>query len=210
MGEQGAGATEPDHDFVGDQMDPVPVAQGTSPAQILRVVHHHPAGALHQWLDDQRGDRFMPSRQHRFQSGRGAAGDIGGCLSNLGLTGIGRRDRDGMMHQRSIGFLVQTDIADPQRTQRLAMIATGQTEEFLLAGLTVIAPIVMRHFQGDFHRRRTVRGVETMAQLATGLRGQPLRQFHHRRVGESGQNHMFEPVKLILHGGVDTRVGMAE
>ncbi len=55
MGEEGAGAAEAGHDFVGDQVHAVAIAQRARLAQVFRVVHRHAGRALHQRFDDQCG-----------------------------------------------------------------------------------------------------------------------------------------------------------
>ena len=74
--EEGAGAAAADRDLVGDQMHLVAVAQLAHRAQVGRVVHRHAGGALHQRLDDERGDRVVPRSRQRLQLGRGAARDV--------------------------------------------------------------------------------------------------------------------------------------
>ncbi len=49
-----------------------------------------------------------------------------------------------------------------------------------------------------------------MAEFGSGQRRQALRQFDAGRVGEAGQNHVLQAIQLVLEGGVDARVGMAE
>ena len=90
------------------------------------------------------------------------------------------------------------------------MVAAGHTEKLIFLGSAVVAPVVERHLERNFHRRRTVRGIKAMPQRAPSQCRQPLRQLDHRGVGETGQNDVFQPVQLILERGVDTRVSMAE
>ena len=54
--EHRAGAAEAGEDLVADEQRPVAVGHGAQPAQRLRLGEPHPARALHQRLDDDRGD----------------------------------------------------------------------------------------------------------------------------------------------------------
>jgi hypothetical protein len=92
VGEKGAGATEADHDFIADQMDRVAVAQLAGQPQIVRIVHHHPAGALHQRLDDEGGDGFVVLGQMRFQRRRRATVRHRSPFPPFRRAGVRRRD----------------------------------------------------------------------------------------------------------------------
>ena len=53
-GEETAGSSETDRDFVGNQVDPEFVADAARLGEVGRIVHAHAACALHQRLQDQR------------------------------------------------------------------------------------------------------------------------------------------------------------
>ena len=59
VGKHGTGAPETGHDFIDDEVHVVFVAKRTRGAQVIRVVHAHACGTLHQRLDDESGDFVM-------------------------------------------------------------------------------------------------------------------------------------------------------
>jgi hypothetical protein len=66
------------------------------------------------------------------------------------------------------------------------------------------------HLQRDLDRRGAIRGIEGVAEIVPGQRGQLFRQLDHRLVGKAGQHRVFQRVQLRLQGGVDARVRVAE
>ena len=71
-GEHRSGAAEARHDLVGDQEHVVARAKLARQREVVRVVHRHPRRALHQRLDDERGDRRVMAGEVRLERGRGA------------------------------------------------------------------------------------------------------------------------------------------
>ncbi len=112
--EEGAGATEADHDLVADQMDAVAVARFAGQAQIMRIVHDHPAGPLHQRFDDERGQGFMVCGQIGVQRRRRARRHVGASLARPGGAEIRRGHGVGLAQQRRVGVLVESDVGHPQ------------------------------------------------------------------------------------------------
>ncbi len=68
-GEQAAGASEADCDFVVDQVHSVAVAGLAQQLEVDRVIHAHAAGALDQRLDDNRGNLLVLLGQGLFHVG---------------------------------------------------------------------------------------------------------------------------------------------
>ncbi len=169
--EEGAGAAAADGDFVEDQMDPMAVAQFAHQLQVQRIVHRHAGGALHQRLDDDGGDLVATFIEQALDIGGSAARYVLCSLAFASLARIRRHYRLRGAQQWTVGVLEQRHIGDGQRAYGLAVIAAFEADEFLLASLAVVAPRMEAHFQGDFHRRRTVAGVEAVAQHMAGQCG---------------------------------------
>ena len=88
-GEHRAGAAESDHDFIGDQMHIVAVANLARAAQVERIVHGHAPRALHQRLDDERGGARVMLCEMRFQRVGGARRALRGRFAVTGVTPVG-------------------------------------------------------------------------------------------------------------------------
>ena len=76
-GEHRPGAAEAGRDLVADQQHAVAVAELAHRAQVARRVDDHPGGALHQRLDDHRGDLLLVHGEDARQVGRVAG--LGAC-----------------------------------------------------------------------------------------------------------------------------------
>jgi hypothetical protein len=123
---------------------------------------------------------------------------------------IRARHFDGVHQQRFVGLGEQRHIADRHRRHGLAVVAVGQGDEALLVRLAAIEPVVKAHLQRDFDAGRAVIGVEHPVQALRGHLHQALGQLDHRLVAETGKDHVFELIDLILDALVDARVGVAE
>ena len=133
------------------------------------------------------------------------------ALAGLAVVAVGRGRRDHIHQQRRVDLLVERDIADGQRAQRLAVIAVGERDEPLLRGLADIAPVVEAHLHGDFHRGRAVVGEEAaretrrrQAQSATPPDRSPARCVNPAKITCSSSS------SCAAHRGADARVGVAE
>ena len=76
--EESAGAAAADRDLVGDQVHAEFVAQRAQPADVRRIVHCHAGRALHERLDDQRGDPVAALDEQAPHVRERAARDVGG------------------------------------------------------------------------------------------------------------------------------------
>lgn len=74
----------------------------------------------------------------------------------------------------------------------------------------MVEPVVKAHLQRDFDARRAVVGIETAGQTFRRHRHQAFGQFDHRLVAETGEDHVFQLIHLVLDALVDARVGVAE
>ena len=132
-GEQRSRAPEPGHDLVGDQVHLVARAELAGAHEVVRVVHRHARGALHQRLDDQRGGRRVVLREVRFERPRRALG-ARRAADSPGRAGraSGRGHRAPRAQQRRIGVAEQRHVGDRQRAERLAVVAAGEAHEAAL------------------------------------------------------------------------------
>ena len=211
VGEERAGAAEADGDFVADEMDRVRIAQGTCLTQVFRVIHDHAGSALYQRFENEGSGAFAVAGQVLGQGGGGAAGDSGGCFVWCRQARIRRgQHMRRVPHQRRVGFLEQGDVGDGQRTDGFAVVTAGQAEKFRFLRTAGIAPVMKAHLERNFRGGRAIGGVEGVAQAMVGQRRQPFRQLDHRRMGKPGQHGVFEGVELLVQGGVDAWVGVAE
>ena len=117
---------------------------------------------------------------------------------------------DGVEQQRFVGFGEQRHVAHRHRRHGFAVVAVGQGDEALLVRLAAVEPVVKAHFQRDFDAGRAVIGVEASSQAFRRHLHQALGQLDHRLMAETGEDHVFELIDLILDALVDARVGMAE
>ncbi|MCY1296171.1 hypothetical protein D9M70_455460 [compost metagenome] len=124
--EEGAGAAAADRDLVGDQVDPVAVAQRARAVEIGRVMHRHAGGALRQRLDDQRGDLAGALAQQRFQLRQRARGHVGGRFAAHGLARIRRHHHMGAADQRVVGIAEDLHVGHRERAHGLAVVAVAQ------------------------------------------------------------------------------------
>ena len=186
-GEQRAGAAKAHRDFVGNQKNTVRVAQLTHAAQVVRVVHAHAAGALHQGLQDKGTDFAGMGREQRCQgigSGLGTGARAGVILR---AKCIRRWRKQHVQQQRCVHPPIQRQIAHRQRTQGFTMVAASQGYEAGAASDALVMKPVVGHFQRDFDPGRPIVGIEHLGQgcppgLLRGTRKQAFGQLHRWRV----------------------------
>ncbi len=188
--EQLARAAEAGGDLVGDQQQPVAVADLPKGPQVGRVVEPHPAGAL--------DDRLQDHRPHR----RVARQPID--LLQVGL--VDRRRVARRRHRREdlLGDRAGEDVvhpvdrvADRHAAERVAVVAAPDRQQPPLPGR--LDGHLDRHLDRDAARV----GQEDL--LVAGHRGQPLGQQDRRLVGEPAEHHVGHPAELVGDRGVDLR-----
>ena len=209
-GEQGAGATEAHRDLVGDEVHRELVAQRAQPAQVIRVIHPHAAGALHQRLDDHRAGFVGVAFEQGAQFAEPARRGLCGSFARFALVGIRRRRQQRGQQQRRVGLAVQRHVADRQRAQRFAVVAAAERDEAGLLAMATVEPVVEAHLQRHFDRGRAVVGVEHAIQSRRRDAHQFLGQPDRRLVGEAGEDHLLQRASLVGQGGGDARIGVAE
>ena len=176
--EHRAGAAEPGHDLVGDEMDAVARGDLAREGEVARrrtsSCRTRPAPAARRsarpWSHGAARDarRARPPRRRRRRSG---AGTHARCRE-----------------QRRVDVAEQRHIGHGQRAQRLAVIAAGEAHERALVGIAAVAPVVEAHLERDLGRRRAVGAVERMAESRSARVRQPLRQLDHRAVREAREH----------------------
>src|SRR5207237_685507 len=95
--------------------------------------------------------------------------------------------------------------ADADASQRVAVISVLKREILRLPRLRPIAlsPILKRHLQSDFDRRRAVVGKENVTEARRRDLCQPTGQPHRRRMSHAQQRDMGNFVKLSPNGLVN-------
>ena len=107
----------------------------------------------------------------------------------------------------------QLDAADSRGAERVAVIRVVQAQiDRLLRGLLALReqPVLERHLQRRFDRRRAVVREEHVIQPARGDLDEPPRKLGHRRMRRAEQRRVREAAELFGDGGVDFRHAMAE
>ena len=159
-GEERAGAAEADRDLVRDQQHAVAVAGLAQEREVHGVVHAHRARALHQRLDDDGGDLVRVLGQRRFHVREHAPAVRLPALARLAPVAVGGGHRDDVHQQRLVHLLVELDVADGERAERLAVVAVRERDEAALLRPAEVVPVVEAHLDRDLDRGRAVVGEE--------------------------------------------------
>ncbi len=119
-----------------------------------------------------------------------------------------KRDASHLKQQGLVGLVEQTAGADRHAADGIAVIGVLQRQD-AVTRLARIAPVAERHLERDLHRRGAAVGEEDMLQPRRRDGDQTAREALGGGVGEAGEDHLVEPVGLLLDGGDDVRVAMA-
>jgi len=174
------------------------------------MVHGHACGALHQRLHDDGGDVRVAFGQQRLQIGSSALGHGGSVLAFSGLAVVGRSYLVRAHQQRVVGVAEDGNVRHGQGAQRFAVVTLAHADEFALAALPHVAPVVEAHLESDFHGGCAIAGVEGMPQHTTRAGRQPFGQLNGGRMGAPSQHHVGQYVQLLLERVDDALVGMTE
>ena len=109
-----------------------------------------------------------------------------------------------------IGLLVEFDVADGKRPERLAMVAVLQGDEPGLARPILVKPGMETHFQSGFHCRGAIVRIKAAIQAGRCYLNEPFRQCGDGFVREACQQHMFKCFQLPDQCRVDAGVAVAE
>ena len=160
--EHRAGAAEPRHDLVGDQVHLVARrrarARGAGTPDRTSPCRWRPAPAA------RRSARRSPGVRVR-DGARVASAQACACASAsrpLGREPASPGSAPGCARpqQRRVGVPEQRHVGDRQRAQRLAVIARARLTNCALAASGRVAPVVEAHLERDLGRRGAVGGVE--------------------------------------------------
>ena len=125
-GEHLAGTAEPGRHFVADQQDAVLLRQRAQGLEVFHGVIPHARGALHQRLDDDRGE-FGAGSDDLLLGLRLRRGE---CIlrgqAALEAEHVGRSQPQRVRQQRLVEVVEQFRIADADRAQRIAVIGFDQ------------------------------------------------------------------------------------
>ena len=149
-----------------------------------------PRRALHERLDDHRGDLLGVEVEHAFEL--------------VGVTGL---HPVGAKEQGRVGGVEGVDAADRDRAQRVAVIGVAKRDEAGAAGVLAAAlpPVLEGHLERDLGRAGARVRIEDPAEAGRGELDQPGGQLRGALVGQPQHGRMRDPVELLVHGAVDQR-----
>ena len=214
--EHRSGPAETHRHLVGDEMDPNLIAGRAQAFQVNRVVHAHPARALHEGLDDDRAHLVGMAFQETRQGLEPARTVRTPALARLAMVAIRRGRADDVHEQRAIAFAVQREVGHRQRPEGLAVVGVFEGDEAGLAGFPPIPPVMEAHLERHLDGGRTVIGVETTCEaffilwFGRAHLDQALGERDGRLMGEPGEQNVLKVLRLPAHRGADGGMGMAE
>ena len=197
-------APEAGRDLVRDQQHVALVAELAHAPQIVGRVEPHAARALHDRLEDHRGQLAAVVAQQ--------ARELAPVLLAARLVEAAARPlREQVMreHAREQRVHAGHGIADRHRAERVAVIGAAQREQALAARLPARLPVLERELDRDLDRDRARVAQEYALERARRERDEPLAQRDGGLVGETAEHHVREPLELRAHGGLDVRVAVA-
>ena len=182
------------------------VAQRAHPAHERHVVGEHPAGGLHQRLDDDRADlagRVLERAAHLGEH-------LGGPRRRASWPGASTPGEDTVRVSSRIGRYVAWNSSMPPTLtapEGVAVVALGDVQVERL-GRPAAGALGLRlegHLDRGLDRGRPVAGVEDPGQPGRGGRQQPLGQLDARLVGQPEEGRVVQPVQLRADRRVDLR-----
>src|SRR5262245_59470834 len=95
--------------------------------------------------------------------------------------------------------------ADTRAPQRIAMVRFAERHELRLPRLRILTlpPILKRHLERDFIRRRTIAGEEHMLRVSRRDLAQPLRQPSARVASHPQRRAMGNSIQLLANRSID-------
>ena len=196
-GEHPAGTAEPGRHFVADQQDAVPLRQLAQRLDVFDGMIPHARGALHQRLDDDRGQFGVGVADLRL--GLRLRRDQGVLRGQAALKAedVGWRQPERIGQQRLVEMVEQFRITDADRAQRIAVVGFDQRRESRPSGLAPELPILKRQLERDLGRSRPGVRIEHARQPRGRYFDQPLRQHDGRHVGEAEHGRMGDLLRLL-------------
>ena len=137
------GAAEAGRDLVADEEHVVLGAELARGAQEAGRLQQHAGGALHQRLDDERGELVRRARR--------------ACCSSASIVGAHAQHVE---EQRMEDLVEEIDAADADRADGVAVIGVGEREELLLLGAAALLLILEGDLERDLDGGRARVGVE--------------------------------------------------
>ncbi len=116
----------------------------------------------------------------------------------------------GTHQQRVVGIAEDGDVGHGQRADGLAVVAVAQAHELALVAVAEVAPAVEALLERDLDRTRAIAAEEDVPQRATGARAQAFTEADGGLVRAAGQHHVWQGVELLLDGGIDAGIRVAE
>ena len=160
----------------------------------------HSARALHDRLDDDRGEFVGVPGQLRLE--RGTVGRVVACR-HLGCEHLPGQDIGPQLVHAAIG------VTDAHRGEGVAVITTSPGHQPVAARTAQAALVLQGHLDGHLDRHRTGIGEEDGVQTVRGDLDEQLRQPGGRLVGQTAEHHMVHRRQLSPQRGVQHRMPVA-
>src|SRR5262245_26818690 len=102
----------------------------------------------------------------------------------------------------------ELDVADTDGADSVAVVGQFQMKKSIFcSGLWVaLLPVLDRHFEGDFNRRRPIVGIKYPLQTFRRDLNQGLSESDRRWIGQSEQRGVRNVAELLLDGSVERRM----
>ena len=116
----------------------------------------------------------------------------------------------GRKQQRLESRMKQLDVADAHRADRIAVIGQLEMEKGVFGpGFRMaLLPVLHRHLQRDFHRRRAIVRIKHTRQPFGAMPNEFTRQLYRRRIGKTEQRGVGDFLELRLERTVERRMPM--
>ena len=171
----------------------MPIAELPHAAQISGRLDPHSRGALHQRLDDHRGDLLGMEVEHALE-----------------LLRVAGPDPMPAEEERRVGGVEAVDPAHRHGAERVAVVAVRERDErgppCVLS--PSLAPVLERHLQRHLGGRRPGVGEEDPAQARRGELDQARRERGGAAMGQPEHRRMGDPLELVADRAVDQRMAV--
>ena len=193
-GKHRSGSTKPGEDLIGDQQNAVTSHRCRDLRQLFGCVESHPAGALYQRLDDDRGDLMRMRGQERIERSE--------------LVWRVWQFREDLRRQVGAqrGMHSGVGVAQRHRPHGVAVISIAKRKKACPSRNAAIEPVLHRHLHGDLDRNGAEVAEEDMVEGAGCQRRQSRRERFRRRMGEAAEHDVRHRLQLLLHGRLDVWV----
>jgi hypothetical protein len=202
--EQRSAPPEPGGDLVGDEQHVVFVADLSDAGQELRRVEVHPAGALHDRLEDDRRDLVRVGSQQGPQVVEVTVVE-GGAEDRFGPGGEELRGQ----HVGELVVHAVHRVAHSHGGEGVAVVAAPHGQQAMALGPSPTQPVLDGHLDRHLDRHRPGVREEHAGQAIGGHGDQPAGQADRRRMGQPAEHDVRHLGDLVGDRLVERRVVVA-